>query len=135
MPTMTAESRRAQAKKEYNAFMATCPTRQVLATIGDKWAALAVNALADGPRRNGELLATINGASQKMLTQTLRTLERDGIVTRTVTASVPVRVDYELTTLGHTLVAILTDLKRWSEANMDQILAARDDYDARGSTS
>lgn len=131
MTTMTAESRRKQAKKDYNAFIATCPTRLVLATIGDKWAALAVNALAAGPLRNGELMSIINGASQKMLTQTLRTLERDGIVRRTVTAAVPVRVDYELTSLGQTLLAILTDLKRWSESNMDQILAARDEYDSR----
>ena len=81
----------------YNAFMAKCPTRQVMATMGDKWASLTINALADGPQRHGQLATTIAGASQKMLTQTLRTLERDGLVTRTVTPTVPVRVDYELT--------------------------------------
>ena len=115
----------------YDAYMAACPTRQVFATIGDKWAGLVVNALAQGPRRHGELRTRIAGASQKMLTQTLRTLERDGLVTRTVTPSMPVRVDYELTPLGHTLVPILGALKTWSETHIGEILEARDDYDAR----
>jgi DNA-binding HxlR family transcriptional regulator len=129
--TKTAEQRRADERVLYDAFMAACPTRQVFATIGDKWAGLVVNALADGPHRHGELRARIAGASQKMLTQTLRTLERDGLVTRTVTASVPVRVDYELTALGHTLVPILAALKRWAESHIGEILDAREDYDAR----
>jgi DNA-binding HxlR family transcriptional regulator len=129
--TKTAEQRRADERVLYDAYMAACPTRQVFATIGDKWAGLVVNALADGPRRHGELRTRIAGASQKMLTQTLRTLERDGLVTRTVTASVPVRVDYELTPLGVTLVPILRALKDWSETNIGEILGARDDYDAR----
>ena len=102
-----------------------------MATIGDKWAGLLVNALADGPRRHGQLAATIAGASQKMLTQTLRTLERDGLVTRTVTPSVPVRVDYELTALGETLVPVLRAVKAWSETHYPEIQAARDTYDAR----
>ncbi|MEV8512334.1 helix-turn-helix domain-containing protein [Dactylosporangium sp. NPDC051484] len=110
--------------------MAACPTRQVLATVGDKWASLVVNALAEGSLRHGELRTSIAGASQKMLTQTLRTLERDGMVTRTVTPSVPVRVDYELTPLGHSLVPILVALKSWSETHIGQILQAREDYDA-----
>src|SRR4051794_29136110 len=104
--TKTAERRRAEAKVAYDAFLATCPTQQVLATVGDKWSALLVNALADGPRRHGELRTTVAGVSQKMLTQTLRTLERDGLVSRTVTPSVPVRVDYELTPLGRTLLPV-----------------------------
>jgi DNA-binding HxlR family transcriptional regulator len=128
--TKTAEQRRADERVVYDAFMAACPTRHVFATIGDKWAGLVVNALADGPRRHGELRARIAGASQKMLTQTLRTLERDGLVTRTVTASVPVRVDYELTPLGHTLVPILAALKHWAESHIGEILQAREDYDA-----
>jgi DNA-binding HxlR family transcriptional regulator len=129
--TKTAEQRRLDERVLYDAFMAACPTRQVFATIGDKWAGLVVNALANGPRRHGELRTRIAGASQKMLTQTLRTLERDGLVTRTVTPSVPVRVDYELTALGHTLVPILAALKSWSESNIGEILQAREDYDAR----
>ena len=127
----TAEQRRTEAKVVYDAFMARCPSRQVMATIGDKWAGLVVSALADGPRRHGELRSTIAGASQKMLTQTLRSLERDGLVTRTVTPSVPVRVDYELTALGHGLVPVLGALKAWAEENIEDVLAAREVYDAR----
>jgi len=132
MPTKTAERRRAEAKVVYDAFLAVCPTRQVLSTVGDKWSALLVNALAAGPRRHGELRAAVAGVSQKMLTQTLRELERDGLVRRTVTAAVPVRVDYELTDLGRTLVPVLRALKDWSETHIEQVLAARDAYDARG---
>ena len=128
--TRTAAQRREASKVAYDAFLATCPTRQVLATIGEKWTTLTIAALAGGPQRHGELMRTIAGASQKMLTQTLRTLERDGLVTRTVTASVPVRVDYELTPLGSTLVPLISALKTWSETNIEQILAARDDFDA-----
>ena len=129
MPTRTAEQRREQEAFEFNAFMASCPTRQVMATIGDKWAGLLVNALADGPRRHSQLAARIAGASQKMLTQTLRTLERDGPVTRTVTPSVPVRVDYELTDLGYTLLPVLRAVKEWSETHFAEIQSARDAYD------
>ena len=131
MTTKTAEQRRAATKIGYDAFFAACPTRQVLATIGDKWSALVVCALSGGPRRHSELRRTIAGASQKMLTQTLRTLERDGLVDRTVTASVPVRVDYELTPLGETLVPVIVALKQWSEGSIEQVLAARQDYDLR----
>lgn len=132
MPTKTAEHRRVEDKIVYDAFMAACPTRHVLSTIGDKWSALLVNVLAGGPRRHGELRTAVAGVSQKMLTQTLRELERDGLVRRTVTAAVPVRVDYELTDLGRTLVPVLRALKDWSETHIEQVLAARDAYDARG---
>ena len=135
VPTMTAEQRRAEQKVVYDAFLAACPTRHVLATIGDKWAALLVTALAAGPRRHGQLRAAIAGASQKMLTQTLRTLERDGLVVRTVTAQVPVRVDYELTDLGRSLVPVIAALKSWSETHIEEILAARDAHDARAGQS
>lgn len=129
MPTRSAEQRRSESAFEFNAFMASCPTRQVMATIGDKWSGLLVNALADGPRRHGQLAARIAGASQKMLTQTLRTLERDGLVTRTVTPSVPVRVDYELTELGFTLLPVLRAVKQWSETHFPEIEVARGAYD------
>jgi DNA-binding HxlR family transcriptional regulator len=131
VPTRTAQQHRSESAFAFNAFIATCPTRQVMATIGDKWAGLTVNALADGPRRHGQIAATIAGASQKMLTQTLRTLERDGLVTRTVTPSVPVRVDYELTPLGLTLLPVLRAVKGWSEAHFPEIQVARDAYDTR----
>jgi DNA-binding HxlR family transcriptional regulator len=130
MPT-AAQRRRIDDKVVYDAFMATCPTRQVFATIADKWAGLTINALADGPRRHGQLLKMIAGASQKMLTQTLRQLERDGLVSRTVTPTVPLRVDYELTPLGLTLLPLLQALKAWSEHHIGDIMAARDDYESR----
>jgi DNA-binding HxlR family transcriptional regulator len=126
--TRTAEQRRAEEKVVYDAYLALCPTRQVMATVGGKWASLLVNALADGPRRHGELRAAVAGVSQKMLTQTLRELERDGLVRRTVTAEVPVRVDYALTPLGRTIVPVLRALKDWSEAHIEEVLAARDAY-------
>ena len=131
MPTTTAAQRREQARQDYDAFLAGCPTRELLNTLTDKWAALVIAALGDGPRRHGELARRIAGVSQKMLTQTLRALERDGLVTRTVTASVPVRVDYALTPLGHDLGPVMRAIKTWAEANMDQVFAARAEFDAR----
>ena len=82
MPTTTAQQRRDQARVVYDAMLAACPTRHVMETVGGKWAALIVHALADGPLRHGELRTRIAGVSQKMLTQTLRELERDGLVSR-----------------------------------------------------
>lgn len=129
MATTTAQQRREQDRVVYDAMLALCPTRHVMETVGGKWSALLVHALADGPQRHGQLRTRIAGVSQKMLTQTLRELERDGLVTRTVTASVPVRVDYALTPLGRTLVPVLGALKDWSETHIEQVLAARDSFD------
>jgi DNA-binding HxlR family transcriptional regulator len=125
MPTMTAAERRAQAREAYDAFMAECPTRELLATLSSKWVTLTVVALADGAKRYSELARTIAGVSQKMLTQTLRALERDGLVERTITPTVPVRVDYALTPLGESLVPLVRQIKAWAEAHMDDVLAAR----------
>ena len=114
----------------YNAFTQACVSRRLLETIGDKWVSLVIVALGvDGPLRYSELAAVIEGVSQKMLTQTLRTLERDGILTRTVTPTVPVRVDYALTDLGRSLLDVLCHLKSWAEDNMDAVDAARNSYD------
>jgi DNA-binding HxlR family transcriptional regulator len=114
----------------YNAFEASCPSRRLLDTIGDKWVSLVVAALGQGGRmRYSELSARIAGVSQKMLTQTLRTMERDGLLLRTVTASVPVRVDYELTPLGVSLLDVLRHLKDWAEQHMGEVDAARATYD------
>ena len=129
MATTTAQQRRDQDRVVYDAMLATCPTRQVMATVGGKWAALLVHALAPGRRRHGALRTTVAGISQKMLTQTLRELERDGLVTRTVTAGVPVRVDYALTPLGDSLVPVLDALKTWSETHIEQVLDAREHFD------
>ena len=93
MSTMTAAERRAKAREAYDAYIAECPSRQLLDTLSSKWVTLVVVALADGPQRYSERSRTIAGVSQKMLTQTLRALERDGLVKRTITPAVPVRVD------------------------------------------
>src|SRR5690349_10845911 len=100
MATASAAERRENQRRDYNANLAGCPGHEVLAALSDKWVTLVVSALADGPLRHSELARIVAGATQKMLTQTLRKLERDGLVTRTVTAAMPPRVDYGLTDLG-----------------------------------
>jgi DNA-binding HxlR family transcriptional regulator len=127
---MTAAQRRDQEKRDYDAFLDGCPTRELLSRLTDKWVALVIPALAGGPQRHSELAHRIAGVSQKMLTQTLRTLERDGLVTRTVTAAVPVRVDYALTPLGHELFPVMLAIKDWAEAHMDRVFEARAQFDA-----
>jgi DNA-binding HxlR family transcriptional regulator len=144
MPTVTTSRKRAQAKLDYDAFLANCPSRQLLARISDKWVTLILAALgSDGPspRRGcvGEPAGQLGvaqrprlaGVSQKMLTQTLRSLERDGLLTRTVTPTVPVTVNYELTELGLSLQEVMRGIKDWAEAHMDAVLANRAAYDAR----
>jgi DNA-binding HxlR family transcriptional regulator len=137
MPTMTADQKRARAKQEYDAFLAGCPSRQLLDRISDKWVTLVLAALGGHgptnpptPRRYSELSRQLAGVSQKMLTQTLRSLERDGLLTRTVTPTVPVTVTYELTELGLSLHQLMHSLKGWAETHMDQVLANREEYDA-----
>jgi DNA-binding HxlR family transcriptional regulator len=145
--TMTAARQRAQAKAEYDAFLAACPSQKLLDRIADKWVTLILAALggdgspqpgadcASEPRtmRYSELLRLLAGVSQKMLTQTLRSLERDGLVTRTVTPTVPVTVTYELTDLGLSLHQMMRGLKTWAQTHMDEVLARREYYDARTS--
>ena len=122
------------AEHPFDAFDAQCPSRRLLDTIGDKWASLVIVALGvHGSLRYGELSHRIAGVSQKMLTQTLRNLERDGLLTRTVTPSVPVRTDYELTLLGASLLETLRHLKQWAEDHMPEVDEARAIYDARTS--
>ena len=121
MPTRNAAQRRARAKTDFDAYLATCPSRQVFDMIGNKWVGLIIAALHDGPLRHGQLRTTIAGVSQKMLTQALRELERDGLLTRTITASVPPRVDYQLTPLGQDLWTVIQPLKNWAEQNMAAI--------------
>ncbi|MDI2128516.1 winged helix-turn-helix transcriptional regulator [Yinghuangia seranimata] len=108
----------------------TCELREVLDRVGDKWSVLLMAVLGDGPRRYSELRRAVDGISQRMLTLTLRSLERDGLVVRTVTPSTPPRVDYELTEVGHTLSREVGALIRWSEAHREYISAARRSYDA-----
>lgn len=113
-----------------DAFDPDCPTRVVLDRIGDKWTVLVIGALEGGPLRFTEVRARIGGVAPKVLTQTLRAMERDGLLTRTVHAQVPPRVDYELTTLGTSLTAPIAMLTDWAETHLAQILASREGYDA-----
>ena len=113
-----------------DAFDPECPTRVVLDRIGDKWTVLVISALEGGSLRFSELRARIGGVAAKVLTQTLRAMERDGLLTRTVHAQVPPRVDYELTPLGASLTAPIATLTDWAETHLSLILASRDSYDA-----
>ena len=107
----------------------------VLSRIGDKWSVLIVMLLGDGPRRFNELKRLIGGISQRMLTLTLRGLERDGLVTRTQFATIPPRVDYELTDLGRSLAEPVKVLGAWAHANQPAIVAARAGYDGRAEST
>jgi DNA-binding HxlR family transcriptional regulator len=101
----------------------------LLSRIGDKWTVLVVSTLGDGPRRFNELRREIPSVSQRMLTLTLRNLERDGLVNRTVTPTIPPRVDYELTELGHSLLEPITALSQWALENIEAIHAAQAQFD------
>jgi DNA-binding HxlR family transcriptional regulator len=114
----------------WNAYADTCPTRLVLDRIADKWAVLVLGLLGDGPVRFNQLRRQIQGISQKMLSQTLKSLERDGLVSRKVTPTVPVTVEYAVTPLGQTLSATVDSLRIWAETHMEQVLLAQQQYDA-----
>lgn len=142
----TRTGRQAMTKPEYNAFLASCPSRQLLDRISNKWVVLILCALGGdtntgaaqtpgGPRamRYSEISRLLSGVSQKMLTQTLRALERDGMLTRTVTPTVPVTVSYELTDLGVSLQRLTRDLRHWAQTHMDEVLANREQHDAHAS--
>ncbi len=115
----------------YNVYEERCPTRMLLDRIADKWAVLILARLRGGPVRFNQLRREISGISQKVLSQTLKKLERDGLITRTVFATVPVTVEYALTPLGETLNETVAALARWAEHNMDAVLAAQAAYDAQ----
>jgi DNA-binding HxlR family transcriptional regulator len=116
-------------------FNANCDSRQVLALIADRWSMLVLYALSRRVRRHGELKRMIGGISQKMLTQTLRALERDGLVERTIHDVVPPRVDYTLTPLGRSLLAPLRAICRWAERHLPRVRAARARHAAPAVTS
>lgn len=115
---------------EYSPYAADCPSRQLLDRIGDRWSVLTIGTLADGPQRYSAIAARVQGVSQKMLTQTLRALERDGIVTRTVFPEVPPHVEYALTEQGRSLRAVLQPLEDWATDHMAAVTSARQAYDA-----
>lgn len=106
-------------------FDPNCPTRLVLDRIGDKWSALVVLTLLNGPRRFTQIRDRIGGVTPKVLTQTLRAMARDGFITRRVYAEVPPRVEYELTPLGRSLEAPIQAIAVWAEENVNEVMAAR----------
>jgi len=112
-----------------NPYRDGCPSRRILDRIGDRWTVLVVGALGDGSVRFSELLRRVEGISQKMLTQTLRGLERDGLVARTVFPEVPVRVEYQLTHAGRTLREPLTALREWAVTHLGEVSTSQAAYD------
>ena len=120
---------KAEPRPHWNVYDLNCPTRQVLDLIGSRWAVLVVGALARDTHRFGELRRAVGGVSTKVLTQVLRKLERDGLVSRRVYAQVPPRTDYRLTSLGESLIGSLAALRAWAEANIGSIYQARKTYD------
>jgi DNA-binding HxlR family transcriptional regulator len=108
----------------YDVFRRTCPSHTVLETLANKWVYLVVCALRDGRLRHGELARRLEGVTPKMLTQTLRLLERDGLVRREMFPVIPPRVEYELTQLGHDLSGLLDQIRAWSERHVPEIVAA-----------
>jgi DNA-binding HxlR family transcriptional regulator len=121
----------ASADGRFDVLAAACPTRQVINSIGDRWSLLVLYALEGGTLRFQQLRRVVDGVSQKMLTQTLRGLERDGLVRREVFASVPPRVEYSLTQLGASLSGIIAAVRTWAYDNMDEIDNARASFDTR----
>jgi DNA-binding HxlR family transcriptional regulator len=113
----------------WDVFNSHCPTRQVLDRIADKWSILIIRRLANGTMRFAQLRRSIDGISQKVLTNTLRGLERDGIITRRVYASVPPKVEYTLTEFGRSLSGFVAGICDWAEANIEHIQQARAVYD------
>jgi DNA-binding HxlR family transcriptional regulator len=116
-----------------NAYAAECPTRQILDRVGDKWAVLILLLIRDEPMRFNALRRAIEGISQKMLSQVLKSLERDGLIKRRVFATVPVTVEYSITALGTTLAAAVDPLRDWAEQNLKEVLSAQRRYDAQRS--
>lgn len=114
-----------------NIYDDRCPTRLVLDRLADKWTVLVVGQLAQGTLRFGALRREIAGISPKVLTQTLRMLERDGILVRRIYASVPPKVEYTLTPLGRTLIQLVEGIRDWAETHIDAVLEAQQTFDQR----
>lgn len=121
MPTQCQNGRHA----DHDVYTAQCPCRGMLDLLANKWAALAIGALEDGPRRFGELQRALQGVSPKVLTQTLRRLEESGLVLRTVYPAVPLHVEYALTELGRSAAVPLGALRDWVEENLDRFSATQ----------
>jgi DNA-binding HxlR family transcriptional regulator len=128
-------ARTASRDGRFDVLAAACPTRQVINRVGDRWSLLVLYALERDTLRFQQLRRAVDGVSQKMLTQTLRNLERDGLVLRVVFASVPPRVEYSLTELGRGLARRIRSIREWAYEHMDDIEAAREHFDQRTSAS
>src|ERR1700744_2163984 len=114
-----------------NAYSADCPTRQILDRVGDKWAVLMLLLLRDEPMRFNQLRRAIAGISQKMLSQVLKSLERDGLIRRRAIATVPVTVEYSITPLGSTLALAIDPLRDWAETHLKEVLVSQRRYDGQ----
>jgi DNA-binding HxlR family transcriptional regulator len=117
-------------KVKADAFVKNCPSRKILARLGDKWSVLILVSLINGPMRFGALLRKIEGISQKMLTQNLRSLERDGLVIRKFYDEMPLRVEYHLAPISMELITIMQSLKSWAECHIKTIEKYQGKFDA-----
>ncbi len=115
---------------EYDVYEQRCPTRMVLERLADKWVVLVLGRLSEQPLRFNQLRREVQGVSQKVLSQILKKLERDGLVNRRAFATVPVTVEYDLTPLGRTLTAPLSALTDWAETHIESVLTAQQQYDS-----
>ena len=116
---------------KWDVYDEKCPTRLTLDRVADKWTVLIVGRLAERTHRFGELRQGVTGISPKVLTQKLRELERDGLVSRKIYASVPPKVEYSLTPLGRTLIGLLDAIRTWSETHIESVLEAQQTFDAQ----
>ncbi|WP_315708424.1 winged helix-turn-helix transcriptional regulator [Brenneria uluponensis] len=114
---------------EFNVYSKNCPARFVLDRLSNKWALLILDRLADEPVRFNQLRRDVEGISQKVLSQTLKNLERDGLIHRQAFATVPVTVEYSITSLGQTLVKTINELTHWAENNIEVIMQSQQRYD------
>ena len=120
-------------KNNWNVFNKNCPTRMVLDRIADKWTVLVVSSLESETKRFGELKKEIDGISQKMLTKTLKGMERDGLIKRKAYPTIPPKVEYSLTDLGVTLVEMLQNIQHWAENNIEEIIKSQRRFDSKNS--
>lgn len=116
-------------QRAFDVMSPDCPSRSIMQRMGDKWTPLVFLALESGPRRFSQLRQDIGGVTPKVLTQTLRSLERDGLLTRTIYPEVPPRVEYELTELGASVLGPLEVIREWAQDHAERIIRARNDYD------
>jgi DNA-binding HxlR family transcriptional regulator len=127
--TVDAAARRELARRDHIQQLRDCPGHLVIGLVSERWATLIIEALAEGPQRHSDLRRRIPGATQKMLTQTLRGLERNGLLTRSVEPTVPVRVDYALTKLGHEFFLLQRTIFEWALSHLEKIRSARAAFD------